>query len=142
VGSQQLTEATRVFEEALALWEDLGLAERASEPLAGLAQIALTQGDLGRAQELVERTLANVTGFEALCEAWEPFQIYLTCVRVLRALHDARADVVLSRSHQELIAHAAKISNRALRQKYLEDIPAHNEIVAEYGKLGPGDASG
>ncbi|MGC9348491.1 MAG: tetratricopeptide repeat protein [Anaerolineae bacterium] len=131
-GLGELDEAREVFEEAIALWRELDLPSRASESLAGLAQIALRRGEPARALDLVERILEHLGDAGALCDAWEPFQVHLTCARVLRANGDPRADDVLTNAYRDLQARAAKIDDQELRRSYLRNVPAHRETVAEY----------
>jgi tetratricopeptide (TPR) repeat protein len=124
-------EATDALRTALDHWRELDLLEYAAEPLAGLANVALQQGDFEQAQSYVEQTLSLLDEPDVLCEAWDPFGVYLTCVRVLRANGDPRAEPVLARGYRELQARAAKISEDDLRQSYLEGVPANREIVAQ-----------
>ncbi len=67
----------------------------------------------------------------------EPLRIYLTCYRVLRANCDARVDEVLNTGYRLLQERAAKIDDEALRSSYLENVPAHREILAEFNGIFP-----
>ena len=134
MGLGQLDQAAEVHTRALALWENLGLATLALEPLAGLSHIALCRGDSSLALHHVERCLDYLQDPATLCDAWDPFNVYLTCVRVLRANGDSRASEVLDRAYDELQARASKIDDEGLRRSYLENVPANREIVAEYAQ--------
>jgi tetratricopeptide (TPR) repeat protein len=129
IGLGDLDRAADAYREALALWERMRLRALASEPLAGLAHIALCKGNQTEALDHVKEILGYLEDPAAIGEAWDPFWIYLTCVRVLRANQDPRADEVLGQAYKRLRARAAKIEDRDLRRSYLENVPAHREIV-------------
>jgi hypothetical protein len=56
--------------------------------------------------------------------------VYLTCYQVLFAAQDARADALLDKAHRLLHERAARISDIALRQSFLECVPAHQALEA------------
>jgi tetratricopeptide (TPR) repeat protein len=130
IGLGDLDRAADAYGEALTLWERMGLRALASEPLAGLAHVALCKGNRAEALAHVDLILGYLKDPAAIGEAWDPFWIYLTCVRVLRASRDPRADEVLDQAYERLQARAAKIEDQDLRCSYLENVPAHREIVA------------
>jgi len=134
VGVGELDEATEALEQALDLWQELGLTDRAVEPLAGLAQIALRRGDLALAQTYVDPMVGYLADPAALYDVWEPLGVYLTCVQVLRACEDPRAKEVLRQGYNELQTRADTIDDEGLRWSYLENVTVHREIVAEYEK--------
>ncbi|MCI0478606.1 MAG: hypothetical protein L0Y55_20385, partial [Anaerolineales bacterium] len=59
----------------------------------------------------------------------EPFRIYLTCYRVLRANQDARADTILRTAQNLLQERAARISDETARRSFLENVPHHRELT-------------
>jgi hypothetical protein len=65
----------------------------------------------------------------------EPFRIYLTCYRVLRANHDPRAKELLETAHHTLQERAAGIADEEQRRSFLENVPPHREILQEFGKM-------
>jgi predicted ATPase len=132
LGLRRPVEAIDALQTALDHWRELNLPQYAAEPVAALAKVAQQQGDLERAQSYVEQTLVLLDNPDALSEAWDPLGVYLTCVQVLRAKGDPRAEPVLARGYRELQARAAKIAEDDLRQSYLEGVPANREIVAQY----------
>jgi ATP/maltotriose-dependent transcriptional regulator MalT len=95
---------------------------------AGLARVALAQGDLPGALREVEALLADVEG-----GTWQGVDmaslIELTCYQVLARHHDAQADGWLRRAHDTLQAQAAAIADDTMRQSFLQNIPVHREIV-------------
>jgi hypothetical protein len=105
----------------------------ATEPLAGLALVALTQGDLAQARAHVEEILAHLES-GSLDGTDEPFRVYLTCDRVLRANGDLRAEGLLETAHRLLQEEAARIADQALRRSFLENVAAHCEIVAAWNE--------
>jgi len=128
-----LAEAADAYQQALALHRELGGHNRAMEPLAGLACVSLAQGALTQALALVEEILDHLeTG--TLDGTDEPFQIYLTCYRVLRASGDPRAHDILDTAHCLLQERAAKMPNEESRRQFLENVAAHREIVSESAK--------
>jgi tetratricopeptide (TPR) repeat protein len=86
-GLGRSSEAMDAYREAVALRRQLGEHHLANAPLAGLARVCLAQGDLHQAQAYVEEILSYLkTG--TLHGPTEPFRVYLTCYRVLRAQGD------------------------------------------------------
>lgn len=103
----------------------------ATEALAGLARVALAQGDPPRAQTQVEEILRYLE-HGTMDGAEHPFQVYLTCYRVLRASQDPRAQGILATAYRLLQERATKITDEELRRSFLESVAAHREIVREY----------
>jgi hypothetical protein len=102
---------------------------------AGLAHLALAQGNLDQALEQVEDILAwieanGVEGVEYL------LQVYLTCYRILKAKarkdlsFEERAHTVLDAAHNALMERVSSIQDEALKIKYLENVETNREIVA------------
>ena len=122
--------ATTAFQEALVAFTKLGKQALAAEPQAGLAQIALAQGDLAGA-------LAQVRAFlPALAEQPHagynhPFFIYLTGYRVLAATGDARAALLLQQGYDLLQQVAAPLDDES-RQRFLTAVPIHRDLVTAY----------
>jgi predicted ATPase/class 3 adenylate cyclase len=129
LGLGHLDEATDAYQQALQLQRELAQPNLATEPLAGLAEVALAQGDLPRAQAQVEEILAHLaTG--TLQGTVEPAWVYLTCYQVLKDGHDPRANALLATAYTWLQERAAGIDNADQRRSFLEDIAAHRELVA------------
>jgi predicted ATPase/DNA-binding SARP family transcriptional activator len=141
-GLGRLAKATGVYRQAQALRRELGQLNMAMESLAGLARVSLAQGDLSQAQAYVEEILAHLeagapsTGSgHGLNGTDEPFRVYLTCYRVLRANQDPRAQEILSAAHRLLQGRAAKISDEEWRRSFLENVAAHREIIEDFRSL-------
>jgi predicted ATPase/DNA-binding SARP family transcriptional activator/Tfp pilus assembly protein PilF len=138
-GLKRLAEAAEVYREALVLRRELSQTNLAMETLAGLAHIALTQGDLLQAQAHVAEILAYLEA-NTLDGTDEPFWVYLVCYRVLRAVQDPRAQVILSTACRLLQERAARIG-KTLRRSFLENVAAHRELVEEMRETSEGDHS-
>ena len=123
-------EAGAAYRQALALRRESGERHRAMETLAGLARVSLAQGDLPQALSQVEEILSFLeTG--TLDGTDEPFQVYLTCYRVLRANQDGRAAPILTTAYRLLQERATRISAADMRRLFLENVAAHRELVRE-----------
>jgi hypothetical protein len=76
----------------------------------------------------------------------DPFQVYLTCYRVLSACRDDRASSLLSEACSMLRQQAAQLEDESRQKMFLEDVPAHRALMAAWaeqlaataGKTGPG----
>jgi DNA-binding SARP family transcriptional activator len=128
-GLGHLADAARAYRQALELRRELGEHNRAAESLAGLASVLLAQGDLNGARRHADEILDHLES-RSLDGADEPFRVYLTCYRVLRATGDPRAQKLISHAHHLLQQRASKIADRDLRQSFLENIPAHRAIAS------------
>jgi tetratricopeptide (TPR) repeat protein len=129
-GIGRLAEATDAYRQSLTLRRELYQHQLTMDSLAGLARVCLSRGDLNQAQVHVEEILSYLEG-DNLEGIEEPFSVYLTCYRVLRASQDARAEIVLNTAHRLLQERAARISDEDLRRLFLENVAVHREIVRE-----------
>jgi class 3 adenylate cyclase/tetratricopeptide (TPR) repeat protein len=132
LGVGNVTEARAEFERALKLWRELGHEHRALEPLAGLMQVALAEGDLLQGQRLVAQILECLPdGMAGGSEhaLWG----HLVCYQFLKAVHDPRALEILHAAHALLQEQAAQIEDPALRRSFLENVGVHRELVHELG---------
>jgi tetratricopeptide (TPR) repeat protein len=125
VGLEHWAEAAAAYQQALALRQELGQQNLAIECLAGLATVSLAQDDLAQAQTLVEEIL----NYPDLEDVGELLEVYLTCYHVLRAGQDPRAQTILEKAHHLLQEEAAKIADEEMRRSFLENVPAHREIM-------------
>jgi len=130
-GLGRLAEAGAAYRQALALRRESGERHRAMETLAGLARVFLAQGDLPQALSQVEEILSFLEA-GTLDGTDEPFQVYLTCYRVLRANQDGRAVDILTTAYRLLQERAARINAADMRRIFLENVAAHRELVQEW----------
>ncbi len=121
-------EASLVYQAALSIRRNLEQPGKATEPLAGLARLALTGNNLVRASQIVEEILAYLEKGH-LNGVSEPLRVYLTCYEVLKAAQDERYRTVLDKSRQLLHMRAASIHDLAIRAMFLEKIAAHRRIL-------------
>jgi hypothetical protein len=129
VGVDRLAEARTAYQQAITCCDELVDAPLATEPRAGLAQIALAHGDLVQAQRLVEPMLTVLA--EQPQAGWNtPFYVYLTCYRVLEENGDPRAATVLQDGQRLLREYADRIADDALRQSFLNNVATHRELLS------------
>ncbi len=103
-------------------------------PLAGLARIALAQGDFVQAQAYIEKVLAYLAD-DDLAGSDEPFRVYGACCQVLLAANDPRAPQFLTATHERLQAWAAQIPDPDSRRSFLEGAPFHRGIATAFQAL-------
>jgi tetratricopeptide (TPR) repeat protein len=99
---------------------------------AGLMRVALAQGDVGTAHQMLEGLLKQLAAGGTLDGTQSKRGIELTCYATLARAGDARAAEWLVRAHTNLLASAAMIPDQALRQGFLANIPEHRAIVAAW----------
>jgi tetratricopeptide (TPR) repeat protein len=132
----EMETARQAYEAALSIRQDLAQPELASEPAAGLAQVALLHGDLPAARQYVSDILTHLEAGGSLQGADNPLRVYLTCFRVLQQTGDPRAQNLLETAYQILHARAAKIPDEQTRRAFLDNIEQHREIQAAHSELG------
>jgi len=137
-GLGQLDEAANAYGKSVTLRREMGAHNMAMEPLAGLARVALAQGGLTQARAYVEEILSHLEAGtpsagsgHGLDGTIDPFQIYLTCYRVLKASQDPRGGQLLTAAADLLQERAARITDEAMRRSFLENVASHREIVRE-----------
>lgn len=135
-----LDAAADAYQQALVLRRALSEADLATEAMAGLATIALLQGEQTRAWEYADKIVLYLAT-SSLDGASDPFQVYLLCYRILKATADPRAGEVLTRAYTALQERAAMINDTAMRQSFLQNIGAHRELVAAWTVLTESERS-
>ena len=113
---------------------------------AGLARVALAEGDTAAALTALQPLLDHVAAGGTLDGAEYPRLIELTCHQAFARAGDPAAADWLARAHTALMAQADAITREssqdssqhgagpALRQGFLSNIPHHREIVAAWAK--------
>jgi predicted ATPase/class 3 adenylate cyclase len=127
----RLEEAAAAYEEALGIRIELQQPTQQMEALAGLADVALAQGDPARARSQVEPILAFLES-GSLEGTLDPFEIYLTVYETLRASEDERASQMLATAHSQLQHRAGQIGDEAMRRAYLENVASHRRLVEAF----------
>jgi class 3 adenylate cyclase/tetratricopeptide (TPR) repeat protein len=134
--SGRADEARQAYRDGLAVREELNQPGLATEPAAGLARIALMQGDLASAQAQIQGILTQLEQDSALEGTDQPLRVHLSCYLVLRALHDARADAILDAAYAMLKARADGIPDPSTRQLFLENVTYNREILSLWDERG------
>jgi len=129
-----LEQAGTAYERALTLRNQLGQPFKTTEPLAGLAKIALIEGKPLEALGFVEKILTYMND-HSLDGTEEPMFTFLTCYQTLTVNNDPRALEVLEKAYTFLIDRAEKIKDESLRRSYLENVAVNCEIQKAYGVL-------
>ncbi len=140
VDMDRLVEAEAAYQEALTVRRELREQNLVMETLAGLARVALAQGQpvqaMAPAEEIVQHLQVNtLDGTE------EPFRIHLSCYQVLQANQDPRARAILKMAYDKLQKQAAGILDDRLRRSFLQNVTAHRQIVAAWEEYGPNRTS-
>ncbi|NDJ84508.1 MAG: tetratricopeptide repeat protein [Chloroflexi bacterium] len=135
-GLQRYDEALSVYQEAFELHTELGAANLTMEPMAARARVFLAQNNLVQAAQVVDELLGRLET-ESLDGTEEPIRIYLSCYQVLTANNDERAARVLATGYELLQDRAGKIGDEALRQAFLERVPAHRRLVQIWSEQNP-----
>lgn len=137
----QTAAALARFTEALVIARELKLADYIIECSAGLAAVALAEEHLVEAYGLVTGLLDDLRR-QSIAQVAQPYRVYLHCYRVLDANHDPRAPALLADAHRLLQEQAGKISDEATRWSFLNNVPSHQAVEAEYAarKNVPGAA--
>lgn len=122
-------QAYDAYQTSLALRRDLGQAHLLAEPLAGMAQSRLDEGAPEAALAHAEEILAYLASGGTLEGAISPFQVYLTCIRILEANRDARATGLARTAHDMLQERAQRIVDDAMRRSFLDNVAEHRELA-------------
>ncbi len=112
---------------------------------AGLAQASLAKGEPDRALGIIEEILVYLgiedqsraeaplyIGYSSLEGLYAPFQILLTCYRVLHANQNRRADPLLGAAYRLLLEQANHLPSELVKSNFLGMIPAHRELCMLY----------
>ena len=121
--------ARAALERSRDLFEQNGGPHLALEPAAGLAKLALTQGDTAQALEHSRAILEHLNAGGTLDGTEEPLRIRLTCQQVLVSAGDPRARDILAALHTELIARAERITDEVARGVFQSEVPHNRQIV-------------
>jgi hypothetical protein len=126
--SGEAARAAQHFATAGAQFDEIGARSFAADARAGLARSQLQLNQMKEAQQLVSEVWNYLQqhgpqGLEF------PIRAYLTCAEVFTASGAAQlAQTALAAGQRELQARAAKISDTAWRQSFLENIPEHRTL--------------
>jgi predicted ATPase/class 3 adenylate cyclase len=121
-------EATRAYQSALNIRQALEQQSLAMEPLAGLTQTALEEGNPVTALVHVEKILSHFTNGGDLDGTEEPLRVYLTAYLALTANYDPRANQILEDAHSLLEEQVNKIQVPTNRKMYVNNVPWRRQI--------------
>ncbi len=131
----KLGDAFKFYTDALHLRREIGQSAQAIDDLAGLARVALAQGQKNEALAYAKEILTWIEA-HGIAGIEYPLRVYLTCAEVLNAVGEtARAADVIRTSHTLLLEQAAKISDEATRQAFLENGPLHRQVRERFNSL-------
>jgi predicted ATPase/DNA-binding SARP family transcriptional activator/Tfp pilus assembly protein PilF len=131
LGQGETVRAQEAYKEAYTMRKAAGQTNLSMEPLAGLARVALAQGDMETAMYQVDEIL-NYLAENPIHGAMYPFLVHLTCIQVQQAADDPRADNILNHVYNQLKLQAAQLSSKALQETYMS-LPAHKQISHLWG---------
>nr|MBA3533559.1 tetratricopeptide repeat protein [Ardenticatenales bacterium] len=138
LGLDELSEASDVYERGRVLYDSLGQPTSALEFEAGLARVALRQGETTQALARVQ-TILTWLGEHGDDGLDDPLELYLTCYEVQAGEATRRDDVRshLHRAHTILQAQAARIQSEPLRDQFLHAVDSHRAIMAAWEQVAP-----
>ena len=134
--SGEVAQAAQHFAAAGAQFDEIGARSFAADARAGLARSQLHLDHLPEAQQLASQVWNYLQqhgpqGLEF------PIRAYLTCAEVFTTSGAAQqAQAALAAGQRELQARAAKISDAAWRQSFLENIPEHRTLSELQSRAG------
>jgi tetratricopeptide (TPR) repeat protein len=119
--------ALSAFEQALALAATIPDERQVRHTLSSMAQMYLDRGQMPQALAQVERILESRQKGDGDAADLE---VALTCHRVLAAALDPRARGLIEDAYAELQALSARIGDASIRERVLNNVSAHREIMA------------
>jgi len=123
--------ARAAYGQGLELREALGEPHLAAETRAGLAALALLEGNSAAARATIAEVLTYIDAQPALDGTKERLRLYLTGAQVLRAAGETEPSMALLATAYQLLRNlAAQISNPAKQCAFLEQVAVHREVVA------------
>jgi len=125
---EHLEGAKVAFQQALDLRRELRQPTLATEPIAGLIQVALRIDDLHFASQLTEELLLYFSEGGTVEGTEEPLRVYLACYNALERTGDPRSNQILKTAIQLLEAQVSKIKDEQSRRMYIENAPWRRAI--------------
>ena len=131
LGAGRQGEAAAAFERAHAIAVEHG-SPLQHDATAGRACVALAMDDVPQALAFVEALLAHLDSGGTLEGCLTTGLIQLSCCRALARAQHPRMSQVLAGAHAALNERAATISDPALRQSFLKQVPHNRELIAAW----------
>ena len=135
VGDDRLQDAYDSYQQALALYRNLGVKHLSMEPLGGLAEVTRRTKGPHEAMEYVEPILEFLKTEERLTEIDQPFRVYVTCCKVLLALDHPEAVQFFNDAFDLLQEQANNIADDSWRESFLNNVPCHREMTILHQQL-------
>jgi tetratricopeptide (TPR) repeat protein len=132
VALAQLNEAITAYQEAYTLRREAEQGDMSMDPLAGLARVAMLQGDKAGALAYAETIYAYLADHELSGAVEDRMRVYLTCYQVLAETADERSEALLETTYH-MIQTVAQKQPEEVRPTYLA-IPSHAAIVQAWHK--------
>ncbi len=128
-GMGEWAAAQEAYQDALEQLKGEKQTKERTEPQAGLARLALDQGEVTQALAHIEPVLL-VIAERPLTGIFGAYDIYLTCYEVLQSAGDERAEAVLATAVSRLEAQAQQIDDDQLRASFLQNVSANRTLLA------------
>ncbi|MEM7114811.1 MAG: BTAD domain-containing putative transcriptional regulator [Chloroflexota bacterium] len=130
IALERFAEAKTALDEAFALHTQLEQTNRSMGAIAGLADLALQQGNLAEARTRAEQ-LFNHLQIRQLDKTDESLLVFMSAYRVFDRLGDKRAAPMLQQGHSQLQQRAATFWDESLLEPFWA-APLHAQVAAEY----------
>ena len=133
----QPDQALTLYQSSLDVRSGMDVLGYVVEPRAGLARAYLALGKQTDAIAQVNDIVAHIasqgeTATHGIIGAEDPLWVYLTCYQVLHAAGDDQAEALLRRAYDLLQARVAQFTDPAERQRFLNNVPYHRDIIAAH----------
>lgn len=116
------------YRRAYFIQEWLQLPHGAADIYAGMANLARITGDFAFAKTQAEiASLRMSTAPSSI--ALDPFWVYWSVIEIFRLDQDPQADLLLQEAHVALQAEADLITDEALRESFLSNVPINRRII-------------
>lgn len=125
----KIDQAESEFQKAM---DEVEEGRQNNSVLASFAEIELTRGNFEKALSLVDVVLVEGTDLPFEIDNKDRLEILLTCFKVLVANDDERKTAVLDSAYQILFKQVENISDKSVRQAFLQNVPANREILAAH----------
>jgi len=126
--SRQFEAAKIAFEYSLNIRRELGQFSLATEPNAGLIQVALQMNDMALAKKLMEELMGYLSEGASLDATEEPLRVYLACYNVLERIEDPRSAQILDKAIHLLEEQVSKFNDEQSRRTFIENVPWRRAI--------------
>jgi tetratricopeptide (TPR) repeat protein len=124
----QFQKAQQAYRQSLDIRNELGQPALATEPMAGLIQVALRMNNISLASRSMEDIVRYLSEGGTLEGTEEPLRVYLACYAVLEGLGDGRATQLLQTAMLLLESQVSQISDEQARRTYIENVPWRRAI--------------